>query len=149
MVDAVVLGATEVDRQLQRQRRTPTPTASSCTGSGAGRTACSSKCTILAVPSFRDRIPVILDRVTTVCGPGELIDVVATERGLAINPLRTDLLDAMRGSDVPRVTLPELKAEVERLCGGAPAKPELGEEFVAAIKWVDGTVIDGVRRVVE
>ena len=43
-------------------------------------------CTILAVPSFRDRIPVIADEVNTVTGSGELIDVVATERGIAINP---------------------------------------------------------------
>jgi len=28
------------------------------------------------VPSFRDRIPVIVDEVTTLTGPGELIDVV-------------------------------------------------------------------------
>jgi len=30
--------------------------------------------------------PVIVDEVTTVTGPGELIDVVITERGIAINP---------------------------------------------------------------
>jgi citrate lyase subunit alpha/citrate CoA-transferase len=50
------------------------------------------------VPSFRDRIPVIVDEVTTLCGPGELIDVVATERGIAINPRRQDLLDAIAKS---------------------------------------------------
>ena len=55
-------------------------------------------CTILAVPSFRDRIPVIVDEVTTLTGPGELIDVVATERGIAINPQRQDLLDAVKGT---------------------------------------------------
>ncbi|MDZ7636632.1 MAG: hypothetical protein U5L72_20335 [Bacteroidales bacterium] len=27
---------------------------------------------IIPVPLFRDRIPVIVDRVTTLCGPGEL-----------------------------------------------------------------------------
>ena len=31
---------------------------------------------ILAIPSFRDRIPVLVDRVTTLTGPGELIDVI-------------------------------------------------------------------------
>ncbi|MCK7540594.1 MAG: hypothetical protein MZV63_61750 [Marinilabiliales bacterium] len=40
------------------------------------------------MPLFRDRIPVIVDRVTTLCGPGELIDVIITERGIAINPLQ-------------------------------------------------------------
>jgi len=30
--------------------------------------------------------PVIVDVVTTMTGPGEMIDVVVTERGIAINP---------------------------------------------------------------
>ena len=55
----------------------------------------------MRLPSFRDRIPVIVDEVTTLTGPGELIDVVATERGIAINPRRRDLLDALKGSDLP------------------------------------------------
>ncbi|MCP4660233.1 MAG: hypothetical protein GY856_32945 [bacterium] len=41
------------------------------------------------------------DEVTTLVGPSELIDVVATERGIAINPRRQDLIDALRGSDLP------------------------------------------------
>ena len=32
------------------------------------------------------------------CGPGELIDVIITERGIAINPLRKDLLKAVKDS---------------------------------------------------
>jgi len=30
-----------------------------------------------------------------------MIDVVVTERGIAINPLRKDLLDAVQGSKLP------------------------------------------------
>jgi citrate lyase subunit alpha/citrate CoA-transferase len=39
-----------------------------------------------------------------------------------------------------------LKAEAEAICG-KPAKPELEDDIVAIIKWVDGTVIDSVRKV--
>jgi len=102
---------------------------------------------ILPIPAVRDRIPVVVDHVTTVCGPGELIDVIVTERGIAINPRRTDLLDTMKGSSLPIRTIQELKDEVELMCGGAPAAPELGEKVVAAIEWVDGTIIDCVRQV--
>ena len=83
---------------------------------------------------------------TTLCGPGELIDVIVTERGIAINPLRTDLLEASRNSGLPVKSLEELKAEADRICG-LPAAPELEDRVVAAIKWVDGTVIDAVRQV--
>ena len=33
------------------------------------------------------------------------------------------------------------------MCGGPPAPPKFGDKVVAAIKWVDGTVIDCVREV--
>ena len=93
-------------------------------------------------------MPVIRDEVTTICGPGELIDVIVTERGIAINPRRTDLIEKLKNSSLPIKTIEELKDEAEKICGGKPANPKLGEEIVAAIKWVDGTVIDVVRRVI-
>jgi citrate lyase subunit alpha/citrate CoA-transferase len=107
-----------------------------------------SKCTILAIPSFRDRIPVIVDKVTTLTGPGELIDVVATERGICINPRRKDLLKALKNSNLPIRDIKDLKKEVYKICGGKPAKPKLNKnEIIAIIKWVDGTVLDTVFQV--
>jgi citrate lyase subunit alpha/citrate CoA-transferase len=81
-------------------------------------------------------------------GPGELVDVVVTERGIAINPRREDLRSALAGSDLPLRDIREMKAEVEELCGGAPEPPDLADDVVAVINWVDGTTIDAVRRVV-
>ncbi|OYD16043.1 citrate lyase subunit alpha [candidate division WOR-3 bacterium JGI_Cruoil_03_44_89] len=146
MVDAVVLGATEVDVNFNANVVTHSD-GLLLHGIGGWQNCLFSKCTILSIPSFRDRIPVIVDEVTTLCGPGELVDVVVTERGIAINPRREDLIDAVSGSDLPIRPIEEIKAEVEKICGGKPAKPKLGDEVVAAIKWVDGTVIDCVRRV--
>ena len=115
-------------------------------GIGGWQNCLFSKCTILPIPLFRDRIPVIRDEVTTLCGPGELIDVVVTERGIAINPRREDLIEKMKGSGLAIKTIDQLKDEAEKICG-VPAKPDLDEEIVAVIKWVDGTVIDSVRKV--
>jgi citrate lyase subunit alpha/citrate CoA-transferase len=148
MLDAVVLGATEVDVNFNANVVTHSD-GRLLHGIGGWQNCLASKCTILPIPSFRDRIPVIVDEVTTLCGPGELIDVVVTERGIAINPQRTDLLEKVRGSSLPIRTIEELKGEIEEICGGAPKKPEYGEKVVAAIKWVDGTVIDCVRQVGE
>jgi hypothetical protein len=47
---------------------------------------------------------------------------------------------------VPIRPLQELKDEVDRITGGPPDPPQLGDKIVAAIKWVDGTVIDSVRQ---
>jgi len=145
MLDCVVLGATEVDRSFHANVVTHSDGAL-LHGIGGWQNCLAAKCTILAVPSFRDRIPVLVDRVTTLCGPGELIDVVATERGIAINPRREDLIESARGCSVPIRSIEEIADEVNRLTGG-PAEPaRLGDKVVAAIKWVDGTVIDNVRQ---
>ena len=74
-----------------------------------------------------------------------MIDVIITERGIAINPKRLDLLDAVKGSGLPLKTIEQLKAEADALCG-IPKKPRYKDNVVAAIKWVDGTVIDSVRQ---
>ncbi len=145
MLDCVVLGATEVDVNFNANVVTHSD-GKLLHGIGGWQNCLFSKCTILPIPSFRDRIPVLVDEVTTLCGPGELIDVVVTERGIAINPKRTDLLSAVAGSDLPIRPIEEIKAEVEAIVGGPPAKPLFGERVVAAIKWVDGTVIDCVRQ---
>src|ERR1051325_1320037 len=97
MVDAVVLGATEVDVNFNGNVVTHSD-GRLLHGIGGWQNCLFSGCTILALPSFRDLIPVIVDEVTTLTGPGELIDVIVTERGNAINPLRADLLDAENAS---------------------------------------------------
>jgi citrate lyase subunit alpha/citrate CoA-transferase len=148
MLDAVVLGATEVDVDFNANVVTHSD-GRLLHGIGGWQNCLASKCTILPIPAFRDRIPVIVDKVTTLCGPGELIDVIVTERGIAINPQRRDLIEKMHGSSLPIRTITELKDEIEEICGGAPKKPDFGEKVVAAIKWVDGTVIDCVRQVGE
>ena len=78
-----MLGATEVDVNFNANVVTHSD-GRLLHGIGGWQNCLFAGCTILAVPSFRDRIPVIVDEVTTLTGPGELIDVVATERGIAI-----------------------------------------------------------------
>lgn len=49
-------------------------------------------------------------------------------------------MDAVKGKGLPIRTIEDIKAEVEGICGGKPAKPRLGDRPVAVVKWVDGTV---------
>ncbi len=148
MVDAVVLGATEVDVNFNANVVTHSD-GRLLHGIGGWQNCLFSGCTILAVPSFRDRIPVIVDEVTTLVGPGEMVDVIATERGIAINPRRKDLLDAVKGSTLPIRPIEEIKAEVEGICGGAPRKPRFKDNPVAIVKWVDGTILDTILQIEE
>ncbi len=147
-VDAAVLGATEVDVDFNANVVTHSD-GRLLHGIGGWQNCLASPCVILPIPSVRDRIPVIVEKVTTLCGPGELIDVIVTERGIAINPRREDLMQALKdaGSKLPVRPIREIKKEVDQMCGGPPTPPQFGEKVVAAIKWVDGTLIDCVKEV--
>lgn len=146
-IDAVVLGATEVDLNFNANVVTHSD-GYLLHGIGGWQNCMFGKTVILAIPSFRDRIPVIVDEVTTLVAPGELVDVIVTERGIAINPKRKDLINAVKGSNLPIKTIKEIYNEVNEICGGKPAKPKVNkDEVVAIIKWVDGTVIDSVFKV--
>lgn len=147
MVDIVILGATEVDVNFNANVVTHSD-GYLLHGIGGWQNCLFGKTVILPVPLFRDRIPVIVDEVTTLCGPGDLIDVIVTERGIAVNPKRKDLLEKLKDSELPIKTIEELKAEAEEICG-KPRKPEFDDEVIAAIKWVDGTVIDVVKKIKE
>ncbi|CAN5491181.1 citrate lyase subunit alpha [soil metagenome] len=146
LLDCAVLGATEVDLDFNANVVSHSD-GRMLHGIGGWQDALFSKCTILAVPTFRNRVPIIRDRLTTLCGPGELVDVVATERGIAINPRRPDLLAAVKGSDLPIRTLESLKAEAEALCGGPPEPFALDGPVVGLVTWVDGTLLDTLRQV--
>lgn len=142
LIDVVILGATEVDINFNANVVTHSDGVL-LHGIGGWQNCLFSKCTILPIPLFRDRMPVVRDEVTTICGPGELIDVIVTERGIAINPLRKDLIEKMSNSSLPVKTIQQLKDEAEAICG-VPEKPEFTKKPVAVVKWVDGTIIDTV-----
>ncbi|MBW6500248.1 MAG: citrate lyase subunit alpha [Bacteroidales bacterium] len=145
MMDIMILGATEVDLNFNGNVVTHSD-GYLLHGIGGWQNCLHARNVILPIPLFRDRIPVIVDEVTTLCGPGELIDVIITERGIAINPLRKDLIENVKGSGLPVRTIQELKDEAEKICG-KPQKARFDEEIVAVVKWVDGTVIDIVRKI--
>jgi citrate lyase subunit alpha / citrate CoA-transferase len=145
MMDIMILGATEVDLNFNGNVVTHSD-GYLLHGIGGWQNCLHARNVILPIPLFRDRIPVIVDEVTTLCGPGELIDVIITERGIAINPLRQDLIESVRNSGLPVKTIHELRNEAEKICG-KPSKPQFEDRIVAAIKWVDGTVIDVVRKI--
>ncbi|HPE86970.1 MAG: citrate lyase subunit alpha [Bacteroidia bacterium] len=145
MMDIMILGATEVDVNFNGNVVTHSD-GLLLHGIGGWQNCLHAKNVILPIPLFRDRMPVVKDAVTTITGPGSMIDVIVTERGIAVNPKRTDLIAKIKNAGLPLKSILELKEEAEAICG-VPDKPELSDEIVAIIKWVDGTVIDAVRKV--
>ncbi len=147
MLDCVVLGATEVDLNFNANVVTHSDGAL-LHGIGGWQDALFSRCTILTVPTFRDRLPIIRERVTTLCGPGELVDAVVTERGIAINPRRQDLLAALSGSGLPLCSIEALKDRAEAICGKPQERCMSNDHPIGVVEWVDGTVLDTIYQVV-
>ncbi len=150
-LDVVVLGATEVDLNFNVNTATMSTGIIAEPVGGHSDTAAGAKLTIITVPLFRGRYPVIVKECTTVVTPGETIDVVITERGVAINPLRKDLLERLSKVKVPRdlriCTIEELQKMAYDITG-TTIEHNWGDKIVALIEYRDGTIIDVVRDVV-
>ena len=142
-VKASVLGGTEVDLQFNVNVNTHSD-GWLLHGIGGFQDAADAYLTIITVPLYRKTNPIVVERVHTVTAPGESIDAIVTDHGIAINPARTDLLDRLKGSDLPLVRIEELYETAIRVTG-KPGKPKTKDRVVAVIEWRDGTIIDSVR----
>ena len=97
-------------------------------------------------PLLQGRIPAVCTDVTTVTTPGESVDVVITDYGIAINPARQDLIEAMKDVDLPFKTIEELR-DIAYGIAGTPEKVRFADRVVGIIEARDGTVMDVVRQV--
>ena len=89
-----------------------------------------------------------LSQVTCITTPGSTVDVVVTQRGIAVNPARADLKEKLVKAGLPVVDIAELKAIAEKITG-TPKPIKLDEsKVVAEILYRDGTVIDTIKKVI-
>ncbi|MGD9897806.1 MAG: citrate lyase subunit alpha [Calditrichaceae bacterium] len=142
-VKASVLGGTEVDLDFNVNVNTHSD-GWLLHGIGGFQDAADAYMTIITAPLYRKTNPIVVERVHTITAPGETIDAIVTDHGIAINPNRKDLLDRLKKSDLPIVSIEELH---EKAIGftGKQEKPKTKDNIVAVIEWRDGTVIDSVR----
>ena len=114
---------------------------------GGHQDAATAKLTIISAPLVRGRLATIVPEVTTVVTPGDSIDVVVTEYGIAINPRRQDLVKALSHvPGVPVYTIEELQQLAEKKVG-QPEPLEFTDRTVALIEYRDGTIIDTIKAV--
>jgi citrate lyase subunit alpha/citrate CoA-transferase len=102
--------------------------------------------TIITAPLYRKTNPIVVERIHTVTAPGETIDVLVTDHGIAVNPERSDLLDRLKNSDLPIVSIEELHQKAIEITG-KPEPAKTKDNVIALIEWRDGTVIDAVREI--
>ncbi|BDR55911.1 citrate lyase subunit alpha [Xylocopilactobacillus apis] len=116
---------------------------------GGHQDAATAKLTIISAPLTRGRLATIVPKMTSITTPGESIDVVATEYGIAINPARKDLIDALgKIPGIPVYTIEELQEKAEKIVGQADSI-EYSDRPVALVEYRDGTLIDVINQVKE
>lgn len=145
-LDVMILGATEVDTDFNVNVTTSSNGNIMGGSGGHSDTAAGSKLAIVVTKLIKGRLPIIVDHVTTVTTPGETVDIIVTERGIAVNPRRADLLEKLADSKLPVYSIEELKEMAESI-SGIPDSLEFEDEIVGVVEYRDGTVIDVVRKV--
>lgn len=144
-VKASVLGATEIDFDFNVNVNTHSD-GWLLHGIGGFTDAADAGITLITAPLTRKVHSIVVPRVHTVTAPGETIDVLVTDHGIAVNPRRRDLLERLQGRDLPLVSIEDLHRKALELTGGHQTKAETEEEVVAVIEYRDGTIIDTVRK---
>ena len=145
-LDIVILSALEVDTDFNVNVITGSDGVIRGASGGHCDTAAGAKLAMIVCPLMRGRIPTIVEKVNTVITPGETIDVVVTDRGIAVNPLRKDLIEKFTKAKLPVCTIEELKEKAESVTG-KPKAIEYGEKIVGIVEYRDGSIIDVIREV--
>ena len=141
-LDCVILGATEVDLSFNVNVTTGSDGMIRGGSGGHSDAAAGAQVAIVVTPLRRGPWPIVRDRVTTVTTPGESVDVVVTDHGVAVNPRRQDLVDRLRTANLPLKSI----AELRQLAGEPPERPEHSKQIVAVVEYRNGTVIDVVHQ---
>ncbi len=147
-LDVVILSATEVDVDFNINVMTDSNGVLMGASGGHSDTAAGAKLSLIVLPLIRGRLPMVCEKVQTVITPGSSIDVVITERGIAINPKRQDLLDKLKDSRLPIMPIGELQKMAYAMVG----KPQPitysqeDKDVIAVIEYRDGSILDVVRK---
>ncbi|WP_461206691.1 citrate lyase subunit alpha [Clostridium sp. DL1XJH146] len=144
-LDVVILSALEIDKNFHVN--TITGSNGEIRGAVGGHqdTAAGAKLAIMVAPLVRGRLATIVDSVNTINTPGETVDVVVTEYGVAVNPRRKDLIEKFEETNIVLKTMEELAREAEAIVGKA-VPVNYTDEVVAVIEYRDGTIIDTVKK---
>ncbi len=145
-LDVVILGATQVDVDFNVNVHTDSNGYIMGGSGGHSDTAAGSKLAIIVAPLIRARLPLIVDQVLCKSTPGETVDVVVTQRGIAVNPRQKELKEKLVKAGLPVLEIQELKQIAEEI-SGVPRSVEMGDKVVAKVLYRDGTLLDEIRNV--
>lgn len=145
-LDFVVLSALEIDVDFNVNVLTGFDGVISGAIGGHCDTASGASVAIITCPLTRGRIPTIVNRVNTIVTPGKTIDIVVTDQGIAVNPIRTDLIKMMKTAGIDLCTIEDLRDKAVRIVGeGTPIA--YTDRVAGVVTYRDGSVINLIYQV--
>lgn len=145
-LDFVVLSALEIDTNFNVNVITGSDGVLRGAPGGHPDTAAGSKCCIIVTPLTRGRMATVCKEVVTVTTPGDCVDVLVTDYGIAVNPLRQDIIGYLDEAGIKHVTVESLQEKAYSMIG-TPDDLEWEEDVVAIVEARDGTILDVVRKI--
>jgi citrate lyase subunit alpha/citrate CoA-transferase len=145
-LDVVVLSAMEADVDFNVNVLTGNDGIIRGAIGGHQDTAYGASVAIVVCPLTRGRIPCLVNRVGAIVTPGKTVDVIVTEQGVAVNPLRDDLKEKFLAARIPLQSIEDLRARVETMVG-KPDPVQYTDKVVGLVTYRDGTIIDLIRQV--
>lgn len=145
-LDVVILGATEIDLDFNVNVITGADGVLMGGSGGHQDTAAGAKMSIIVSKLFSSRLPVIKNRVDVIATPGTTIDVLVTERGIAVNPLRQDLIEKFKENGLNVMTIQELKAIADNFMG-EPKEIKKKDRIIGYSEYRDGSILDEIYEV--
>ncbi|MFZ2782343.1 MAG: citrate lyase subunit alpha [Rectinemataceae bacterium] len=146
LLDVVILSALEVDEAFNVNVITGSDGVIRGASGGHSDTAAGAALTVVVAPLVRGRTASVVRRVETVVTPGETVDLLVTDYGIAVNPRRGDLRDALRASGIRVFDIAELREKAEAIAG-VPDPVEYKERVVGVVEYRDGTIIDVIKEI--
>lgn len=147
-LDVCILSALEVDVNFNVNVITGSKGILRGASGGHCDTAAEAKMSIIVAPLTRGRIPTVRSRVHTIITPGDTVDVLVTDQGIAVHPRNVELKKRLKRAGLTIVDIKDLHKRAIELCG-QPKLVEHTDRVVAQIRYRDGSIIDEVRQVVE
>ncbi|OCG41760.1 MULTISPECIES: citrate lyase subunit alpha [unclassified Gilliamella] len=145
-LDIVILSALEIDLNYNVNVLTGSDGVMRGASGGHCDTAAGANLTIVVAPLIRSRIPTVIKKVTTLVTPGESVDVLVTDHGIAVNPNRPEIAERLKAANLPIMSIEELYQRAVSLTG-EPKPIEFNDKIVGIVHFRDGSVIDVVRQV--
>lgn len=145
-LDFVVLSALEIDTDFNVNVLTGNDGTIRGAIGGHPDAASGAAVSIVVLPLNRGRIPCVVDKVNTIVTPGNTVDILVTDQGVAVNPKREDLVMKLKQAGIALVSIKELKKRAWAYIG-EPSSIGYTEKIVGVVAYRDNSILDVIHQV--